>query len=264
MNVQRRLMMWDKRERTWLEVAGGKSDTLVVFLHGSRQSSNVARAFTGGTFDELARRGCTVLYPDGVGHHFNDLRRDFAESARLLQVDDVGFIGALIESYSPRRVIGCGFSNGGQMLMRMLFDAPGTFHGAALFGAPMPTAGNCLSDTSDYLPVPVLTVHGTADPIVPFAGGIAGGSVAHRGEVRSARASAEFFAALNGCTEHRRGPDGEVVAVDRWTGGEADVKLVSLRGVGHLVPSPQKLHPRIGPGTNKVVGAQLVADFFDL
>lgn len=104
------------RTRTWVEIEGDP-ETLIIFLHGSRQSGSVARNFTDRQFEAL---GPTVIYPDGVGRHFNDLR--------------VGFLTELISLYDARTVIGCGFSNGGQMLLRLLYDAPLRLHAAALFG----------------------------------------------------------------------------------------------------------------------------------
>ncbi|MDY5785281.1 hypothetical protein [Corynebacterium sp.] len=265
MTTTRRSLLHDGHERTWIEVAPeGDVAALVVFLHGSLQSGNVARAFTGKTFDRLTEAGCMVVYPDGIGRHFNDLRRGFTESARTLGIDDVGFLTRLIESYDAPRTIGCGFSNGGQMLIRMLFDAPSTLDGIALFGSSMPAEGNTICSPENWLPTPVLAVQGTADPIVPYEGGIAALGEANRGETRSALDSSAYFARLNGAGEHSSAEPIPDVRVDSWTGGLAPVELWSIEGMGHLVPSPKKLDPRIGPGTDKVVGAELVADFFGL
>ena len=44
----------------------------------------------------------------------------------------------------------------------------------------------------------------------------------------------------------------------------ASVELWSIEGMGHLVPSPKKLDDKIGPGTDKVVGVELVTRFFGL
>ncbi|AWB84639.1 alpha/beta hydrolase family esterase [Corynebacterium liangguodongii] len=252
------------RVRRVIEVPGaGPTDTLVMFLHGSRQSGAVARNFTAHTFDALAAPGTTVIYPDGVGHHFNDLRTGFHESARTEGIDDVGFLRTLIESYQPRRVIGCGFSNGGQMLLRMLFDAPSTLDGVAMFGSLMPTDDNLAVSTANYAPTPLLIVHGTADPIVPYGGGEAGLGAANRGTVRSAAATARYFARLNGSTSHSLAHPAPGVEVETF-GGDHPVELVSIEGMGHLVPSPKRLDPRIGPGTDAVVGAELMRDFFGL
>lgn len=186
MAVSRRTLEHQGRQRRYTEVTGDnpapKTETLVLFLHGSLQSGSVARNFTAHTFDALATDSTTVLYPDGVGRHFNDLRRGFSESARTLGIDDVGFLLQLIAAYDPAQVIGCGFSNGGQMLLRMLCEAPSTLAGVALFGSAAPTDDNMICSTERWVPTPILSVQGTADPIVPYDGGLAGISEFNRGK----------------------------------------------------------------------------------
>ncbi|WKD58133.1 Alpha/beta hydrolase family protein [Corynebacterium capitovis DSM 44611] len=264
MTLTKRSMIHGGRERTWVEVAQGRAETLLLFLHGSQQSATVARHFTARTFDAFAARNCTVVYPNGVGHHFNDLRVGLAESARTLGIDDVGFLTELVSRYDVSRVIGCGFSNGGQMLIRMLFDAPASLHGVALFGASAPAEGNAICGPAAWVPTPVLAVQGTADPIVPYAGGEAGIGGRNRGMTRSALDSAAYFASLNGAPRHETSQARDGVRVDRWTGGAAPVELWSVEGMGHVVPAPNTLDPSLGPGTDKVVGAELVATFFGL
>lgn len=267
MSVTRRTLQHDGHQRRYLEVTADQPassvDTVVLFLHGSLQSGSVARNFTAHTFDALASDTTTVLYPDGVGRHFNDLRSGFNESARTLGIDDVNFLTTLVQLYSPERVIGCGFSNGGQMLLRLLFDAPTTLDGAALFGSAMPTDDNLICSTAHYVPTPILTVQGTADPIVPYSGGLAGIGTSNRGTTRSARDSARFLAALNKSPDHSVSEPVAGVRLDSYTGG-APVELWSIQGMGHLVPSPKRLDARLGPGTDTVIGAELVRDFFSL
>ena len=248
------------RTRTWIEVPGEDTGTLILFLHGSRQSGNVARNFTDRTFESL---GHTVIYPDGVGRHFNDARRGFQESARTLGIDDVGFLTELLARYPHERVIGCGFSNGGQMLIRMLLDAPSALSAAALFGASMPTEDNTLppqNPEQPWHPTPILCVQGTADPLVPYEGGMAGIGGNNRGLTRSAQDSAEYFARRNGATFEGRTQLGEHVLTDTWN-GDAPVRLVTIEGFGHMVPCAKDLDPRLGPGTREVTGAGLVEKF---
>lgn len=242
------------RTRTWIEVPGEDTGTLILFLHGSRQSGNVARNFTDRTFESL---GHTVIYPDGVGRHFNDARRGFQESARTLGIDDVGFLTELLSRYPHERVIGCGFSNGGQMLIRLLLDAPRILSAAALFGASMPTADNTLPAAGSWHPTPILCVQGTADPLVPYEGGMAGIGGNNRGMTRSALDSAECFANLNGAQLHSQTHLSEHVTLDTWE-GTAPVHLVTIDGFGHMVPCAKELDPRLGPGTREVTGAGLV------
>lgn len=256
--MERRELTHDARTRTWLEVPGER-DTLLMVLHGSLQSGSVMRNFTSRQFEEL---GPTVVYPDGVSRHFNDLRTGLAEETRRLGIDDVGFLRKLVEHYAAERVIGIGFSNGGQMVLRMLFDAPGVLTGAALFGASMPTEDNTAVDTSQFVPTPVVSVQGTADPLVPYEGGVAGINDNNRGETRSALGSAEYLAQLNGCTGHSA-QEHRGYRVDAWS-GEAPVELWSIADFGHMVPGRTDLDPRIGPGTELVTGAEIVGGFFSL
>ena len=278
MIVNRRTIQHDGMQRRFTEVLPddpAQDAPVILFLHGSLQSGSVARRFTGNTFDALADRGCIVIYPDGVERHFNDHRVGFQEKARQLLIDDSSFLSSLIPT-SRGPVIGCGFSNGGAMIQRLALERPGKLDGIACFGSAWPTDDNLLPEMAallpDWVPVPVLCVQGTADPLVPYEGGHSGIGDANRGTARSAIDSARFFAELNGLNPaHHTSGSGEGVRVDRFGPGvpgspaqSASVELWSIEGMGHLVPSPKQLDEKIGPGTDKVVGAELVVKFFGL
>lgn len=274
--VSRQSIEHQSRARTFTMVAPETStpDAVVVYFHGSLQSSNVARNFTGHTFDALTERNVLVAYPDGVYHHFNDARRDFNERTRQLRIDDVGFTRQLIEqlrdSYgiSADRVFGCGFSNGGQMVLRLLHDAPGLLAGAATFAATMPTADNFFPSIGhpDPVPTPFLSIHGTADPISPYSGGEVGLDDKKRGAVRSLRATGEYFAHVNGfgSAAPERLDRGEGVTIERWAGDAPPVEVWSVEGMGHLVPSPKVLDSRLGATTSALIAADITANFFGL
>lgn len=246
----------------------------LFYFHGSLQSGNVARNFTGRTFDDMAARTGTILiYPDGVDRHFNDTRRHLRENTRQLGIDDVEFTKAIIEwtaehrSVDTGQVFAAGYSNGGQMVLRLLHDAPGLLNGAATFAAPMPAADNI----ADYIgeadtPTAYLAMHGTGDEIVPYEGGEAGFHESRsRGLIVSALESAEYFAAINGLdkSDHSRTERGDSVVVDSWSRpGHPSVQLWSIIGMGHLVPTPKQLPPSIGPGTDAIIGADVLAQFF--
>lgn len=280
MIVQRLNLSHDGRDRRVTcvlpkEVQPGAD--LVLFLHGSLQSGSVARRFTGNTFDALTSHGCVVVYPDGVDRHFNDHRVGFNEAARRLLIRDTSFLTSLPSLLAAEfdlnfgQIIGCGFSNGGQMLQRLGLEAPGFLDGIACFGAPWPAADNVLPELAahyeDWVPVPVLSVQGTADPLVPYEGGISGIGNSNRGVARSSVDSARFFAQLNGLDpeDFTTTEVVEEVWVREWRReAKKPVQLWTVEGMGHLVPNPKEMDKKLGPGTNKVVGAELVAEFFGL
>lgn len=240
---------------------------LLLYLHGSRQSGRVSPHFTAHTFDAMAERTGTILvYPDGIGHHFNDARREFDEQCRREAVDDVAFLRAIVDSFAPARTFACGYSNGGHMVLRLLLDAPGLLTAAAIFSAAPPAPSNLMVSTAAYRPTPVMFMHGTADPITPYEGGRVELQGSARGEMMPAFAGAAYWAGLNGCTAI---PDTSHphpgVDVDTWDdGAHPPVQLWTLHGVGHVVPSPKKAPATLGPGTTAVVGAEVAAEFFGL
>lgn len=268
-NSERVTLRHGGRDRTFVVVTPdsvGVDARALLYFHGSLQNGNVARNFTGRMFDDMASaRGVRLVYPDGVDRHFNDTRLALREKTRQLGVDDVGFTRAIVDWLGAPEVYACGYSNGGQMVMRLLHDAPGLLAGAATFAATMPAENNRVAGLgSDLVPTPYLAIHGTADHIVKYDGGVAGLDAAHtRGELISARASAEYFARVNGlgADEHTQYSPVDGVLVDRWS-GEAPVELWSIEGMGHLVPTPKQLPASVGPGTTAVVASDVVADFF--
>lgn len=265
------------RDRTFVVVTPDDlpaNPPALLYFHGSLQNGNVARNFTGRIFDDMAARAGVVLaYPDGVDRHFNDTRLRLREKTRELGVDDVGFTRAIVDwlgehrGIDMSRVHACGYSNGGQMVMRLLHDAPGMLAGAATFAATMPAEGNRVDGLGEAdTPTPYLAMHGTADHIVKYDGGVAGLDDAHsRGVLVSAFESARYFAAANGLddSDHEAVPGPEGVTVDRWSReGVPTVELWSIEGMGHVVPTPKQLPASIGPGTDSVVASDVLARFF--
>ncbi|KQB83155.1 alpha/beta hydrolase family esterase [Corynebacterium oculi] len=239
---------------------------LLLYLHGSRQSGRISTRFTGHTFDEVTRRTNAILvYPDGVGHHFNDARRELDEQCRHEAIDDVAFLHALISGFSPARAFACGYSNGGHMTMRFLLEAPGVLDAAAIFAATPPAEDNLLVSPGSYQPTPVLFMHGTADPITPYAGGRVALEGAARGEMMSAPGGAAWWAGLNGHTGQpevsRPSPN---VEVSTWASGHPAVQLWTLHGVGHVVPSNKEFAQSLGPSTTEVIAAEVAAGFFGI
>ena len=180
-------------------------------LHGSDSDAARFRELSGHTFDRLVTDGVVVAYAEAYGGIWNDARLGTRSPARERGLDDVEFLSLLVahlrEEYAvpADRVFMAGFSNGGQMVIRLAAQAPDLFAGAAVISSNHPAPENVLPEMAEldrHQPMPMLTINGTADPIVPFDGGVASlwGSEP-RGPVLSSADSAALFAARNGITE---------------------------------------------------------------
>lgn len=264
------------QERKFLRIEPeSPTGELFIWFHGSTQSASVTRRFTDNTFDRLAARGTTVVYPEGIARHWNDSRAQLPEKTRELGTDDVAFARALVEALSPTRVVAAGYSNGGQMVMRLLHDAYGLLDAAAIVAANQPAPSNFLSSAEGFRPTPILLMHGTADPMSPFGGGIAAPKTGHeRGDVLSFAETADYYAGLNGATlrEVRSYADSleQAAVVATYEGAEgaegtASVEAWALHGVGHVVPAPRQVPSRyLGPSTRLLVAAKEIARFCGL
>lgn len=203
---------------------------LILYLHGSTQTIADARAFTRRQFEGV---GAHVIYPEGVGGVFNDLR------GTNPGVDDVAFLRAIVgwaaAGLEPSAVIGVGFSNGGHMLVRLLHEAPGLIDAATLIGVTLPVG----FAHPGAVPTPVQIIHGAQDPVTPVDGGTVGIGSIQRGEAVSARETAEYFARVN---------------------GEVAVELIVVEGLGHLVPGGAKVRG-LGPQDTQLSAIEGVLRF---
>ncbi|PFG28015.1 putative poly(3-hydroxyalkanoate) depolymerase [Corynebacterium renale] len=215
-------------------VAGEESDTLIIVLHGSKQSGPSMRVFTGRHFEYP---GVRTVYPDGVENHWNDCRATLPEATRAAETDDVGFLQGLATHFGARRVFLVGFSNGGHMVWRVLRDAPGFATAAAVLSAPLATADNLLPGAG-WEPTPVLIMHGDADPIVPYSGGRA-----HtRGTVLSVGETAATVAA--------------------WNNAKAPVTVYTMAGAGHVIGGTRPSLSTLGAHAPDVDAGAIVGQFF--
>ncbi|PSL25389.1 alpha/beta hydrolase family esterase [Chitinophaga ginsengisoli] len=239
---------------------------LVIVLHGSGIDGARIRAWTGYEFDLMADEyGFAVAYPDGYKHNWNDIRKNAPFPAKKKNIDDVGFIKSLIESYrlthdiDLRQVYVFGYSNGGTMALRLAISEPGLLAGLAISGSNLPTDDNLIDNLRAPMP-PVLMVNGTADPIIPYEGGNVRFFGKDLGNVISALATAEAIAeSHNGpkTTQTVRlphlNPD-DLTTAERKVWLQDEQKLVALytvHGGGHVVPQSIAKFPRLMGKANR-------------
>lgn len=168
---------------------------VVLLLHGGGGRAAGIERSTGG-FSALAdRHGFIAVYPESRRGHWDDGRETVTDPT-----DDVAFVSALLDALAAeyavdaRRVYAAGISNGGMMSMRLACELSGRFAAIATVGANMPAA--LAASCHPARAVPVVMFSGTADPLMPYAGGHVAGRVG--GVVLSAPETAAFWARQNG------------------------------------------------------------------
>lgn len=276
------LITVEDRERHYLLTAPEETVgvPLVMVLHGSNQTAATIRRFTEPGFDTLAAvDGAVVAYPQGYRKHWNDARVSSDFAARTEGYDDVAFIRTLIDEISRthridrERVFAVGFSNGGQLVIRLAHEVPELFAGIALIGATQPTPENFAPSTDRKGALPVLMVHGTKDPNVPYEGGMASLLGFHpRGPGLSAPATAQYWARRNAITAAptvtalpARGRDGtRVERTDHRADGRPSVRLFTVHGGGHVIPGDRKALRIMGRTSHQIRTVDEIARFFGL
>ncbi|HXZ62588.1 MAG TPA: hypothetical protein VEG62_07590 [Acidimicrobiales bacterium] len=273
--------------RTFVAAPGpDPTGPLLLVLHGAG-GTGAGMAALSGLHERGPAKGCTVLFPDGVAHVWND-NRATPRLRRREGVDDVALLCALVEHArrsgvnEGRQVFAVGMSNGGLLAEHVarhgLVELAGIVLVAA--GATMRSRASC--------PVPrqasgFLAFHGTADPLVPYRGGPIGlrarpprrrpgpagrGSVAPMEEV-----------AADWCQDRARGatptverleqPAGDL-PVDRlrWPGAPGAARtpgptLYRIMGGGHTWPGGKPYLPTriIGPVAQHLDATGLILDF---
>jgi polyhydroxybutyrate depolymerase len=268
--------------RTFLVVHpdAAEPSSLLLVLHGSDSDAARFRELSGHSFDRLDAHGVVVAYAEAYGGVWNDARLGTRSLARERGLDDVEFLSALVahlredHSVPADRVFAAGFSNGGQMVIRLVMQAPDLIAGAAVISSNHPAPENVLPGMADldrHQPMPMVTINGTRDPIVPFDGGVASlWGADPRGPVLSSADSAALFAARNGITEPPvpvQVTSGRMATtLTRWRQeGRAPVDFYAIAGGGHTVPNRDHDAPRdLGRTQRDLDAGELVADFLGL
>jgi polyhydroxybutyrate depolymerase len=257
-------------ERTYLldvppSYRPGTPAPLVMVFHGAGGSGRRMAPHTG--FSRLAaREGFVAVYPDGLRRRWNDGRSAVATQ------DDVGFVKALLDtlerelSLDSTRVYATGISNGAMFSYRLACELPGVF--AAIAPVAGATPANLAETCGRTEPVSVLAIQGTADPLLPYAGGGVGGG---RGGVLSAAESIAFWAGVAGCggtpavtDEPDRVRDGTRVRVTAYSGcrdGRA-VELYTIQGGGHTWPGGPRVGRSVGRVSREIDATALIWAFF--
>jgi len=213
----------------------GQAMPLVINYHGFGSTSFQQRGYSD--INRVAEEeGFITCHPSGIDNAWN-VDWDFGSTA-----DDIGFTGAIIDTLltdyniNPGRVYACGMSNGGFFSYNLacnLFDRIAAV--ASVTGSFTPNmVGNCNPSRK----VPVMEIHGTDDPVVPYDG--LAGSAAPIEDV------IDFWLDHNECDAafetieiaDINTNDGSTVTLNYYTdcGEDTEVLFAIVNGGGHTWP----------------------------
>ena len=243
---------------------------LVLNLHGSGSTADHQRLFTGMNRTANAD-GFVVAYPqgaivDGSGFDWNVPGQPLIGGRKVPagSPSDVAFLGTLITKLEgaycidAHRVYATGFSGGSRMTSQLGCTLAGRLAAIAPVSGLRFPAG-CRASR----PEPVLSFHGTADPVDPFGGH--GQAYWTYGVSEAARR----WAAHDGCSakpETKRPAATVTLTVYGGCEGAAAVELYAIAGEGHEWPGGPTLPPSLtrvlGPQSNVVDANAVMWRFF--
>jgi polyhydroxybutyrate depolymerase len=253
---------------------------LVIVLHGSLMDAKSMREWTGYEFDQLAdQHGFVVVYPDGYKHNWNDCHSKATFPAHTENIDDMGFVKGLIArevahcQIDEKHVYVLGYSNGGEMALRLALQTPKQVAGIAIAGASLPVPED--SSCPELGSVPLLVVDGEKDPFNPIDGGrVTLFGFGYRGRALSAFDTAQTFAKRLGVTSRPQQihldpqKSGDPTSADGFLWPSASSPVVALYKIedgGHVVPQPVFRYPRIvGHTTTAVDMPKLMIEMFHI
>lgn len=254
---------------------------LIIVLHGGGGTGKYMAALTG--FNRLAEQEkFMVVYPDAIEKRWNDGRNFQEYKSQRENIDDVGFISALIDRLAMQyqvdldRVYVVGISNGAMMTHRLAAELSTKIAAAAMVAGNIPE--NYFSKGIPSKPVPIIIMNGTEDQLMPWKGGELG---FNKGRVVSTEQTVNFWRKHNKCelpgqTTYKPDSDpkdGTKVYVDSYKNeaGKTIVMLYAIEGGGHTWPGVSKDIPQapryfpktaIGLTCYDINGTGEIYDFF--
>jgi len=275
-------------DRTWLvhmppQAANHQPLPMVLNFHGAGSNGKQEEHYS--RMDAAADRdGFIAVYPNGTGrlaNHYTWNAGTCCGYAMFHQVDDVGFVKALIDWMAARtpidrrRVYATGISNGGMMSYRLAAQASDYIAAIAPVAASMTTG-----KISAGHPMPIMAFNSVDDPILRYSGGY-GRQVSSLFDRNLGNPGVEQGLArwreADGCPDQAQiapeisGKDGsrnKGITATRYTWGpcRADTEIVlwKFTGSGHVWPGgiQNRLVAFLGRGTDLIDANEEMWKFF--
>lgn len=242
---------------------------LLLALHGGGGNKAAAERVTcsEGEVDDASclhrhaqQGGYAVVFPNGTGFGLFDEVRTWnagggqdgwrCASGKACEegIDDVAYVADLLDDVEERvvvdtdRVYATGLSNGGAMSHRLACELSERITAIAAVGGAMQFTTN--ATCAPTRPVPVLHVHGTADPCWQYEEGspdcpVGGGDDPHVGVEQTMAEWAAILGCEGSTTEEAladTAQDGTSTVRLTWTGCAAPLQHLRIDGGGHAWP----------------------------
>jgi polyhydroxybutyrate depolymerase len=227
------------------------SAPLVLILHGAAGTGQQAEDSYG--WDAQADSGrFLAVFPDGVRRTWN-VDPDCCGEAAAQDVDDVGFLTALVGSFAPlvdkTRIYATGISNGAMMSYRLACDT-------RIFAAIAPVSGTMINKCADPAPLSIIAIHGTADRTIPYSGGPgkrdnqgAGARLPAKIDGPAIPSLMATWRKVDGCPTPENATAGSVTTSTATCPGNRAIELVTITGAGHQWPGGRE-----APVAQKLLG----------
>ena len=257
---------------------GRTAVAMVIMLHGRGATGKGAMEDTGWA-EKADKVGFLAVFPDATPP-------DPSKPASLLEnpqiwndgsgrghaclrnVDDVGFVNAIIDDLcsrfvvDERRIFVTGFSNGAAMTFRLAVEL------SKRIAAVAPVSGLFWLNVSklDY-PVPLVYIFGTDDPVIPFHGGVVRKPWGETLSDPPVSDSVMRWVRLLGCPDEPMAvhdKEGVRMAVYGPGRGGSEVVFYTIEGMGHTWPGGRSSLPErlVGKMTYKITATDVIWEFF--
>ncbi len=249
---------------------------VVVVLHGGLGDDDDAVSLSFGKLNRLAvEDDFLVVYPAGIGGHWNDGRNVERYVAQRENVNDVGFLAKLVDelvekrNVDPDAVFFVGVSDGAMMAHRFACERTAKLRAFVAVIGSMPYNVARRRSRCGTEPLSVLMINGTADPIVPWDGGTVTFEDQPLGRVLPVERTFAFWQRHDACQDLEIAlipdfvpSDGTRIERRKAIGCKAGTKveLFAVEGAGHTWPSgwqylPQSMVGRISRDIDASVAA---------
>jgi polyhydroxybutyrate depolymerase len=258
----------DGMERTYvLHIPPGLDPSrpvpLVLAFHGVSLNASEMMRISGFNAQSDAS-GFILVYPEGTGDTTSWNGGHCCGTAARDNVDDVGFVRALIGELStslpidPKQIHATGFSNGAIFTYRLACELSDLI---ASFGPVSATpVEDDLQACAPKRAVPILHFHGTADDPNPYNGGMSAGGF----RFVAVSEAIQFWVNNNGCSAQSQSSTSGSIRHDVYTGCKSGsaVELYTIEGGKHAWPGGEAVNQKMGEPNMEISATAILWEFF--